>query len=353
MIELRNISKRVGSFSLAGVNLKVRRGEYLVVLGPTGSGKTLLLDLIVGRQKPDSGRIMLAGEDITFSPPEARNVGIVYQECLLFPHLSVSENIRYGLKSKKIPGRETVERFNDILYLLKIWYLAGRDPLTLSGGEKQRVALARALVIRPEVLLLDETLSSLDPNTRRELAEELKRIHRQLETTTIHVTHNFEEALSLADRIAVMQEGRIVQIGAPGDIFRAPQSEFVATFTGADNLFEGQSQVNEGLSEISVHNGFPEHVIRICSATRKEGKVWVTFRPEDVLISREQIKTSARNRYRGTIRSISNNGIVTKITVDVGIPIKSLVTRRSFQDLSLEINSEVYISFKATEVHVF
>ncbi|MDD5225295.1 MAG: ABC transporter ATP-binding protein [bacterium] len=353
MIELSNLSKRVGAFSLTGVNLKVRRGEYLVVLGPTGSGKTLLLDLIIGRLNPDGGRILLAGKDVTHTPPEERNIGIVYQECLLFPHLSVSENIRFGLKSQKLPGDETNRRFDGIVDLLNIRHLAGRNPQTLSGGEKQRVALARALVIRPEVLLLDETLASLDPNTRRELADELKLIHRRLETTTIHVTHNFEEALTLADRIAVMQQGGIVQIGPPGDIFRTPQSEFVATFTGAENLFEGLSNVKEGLAEISVRNGAPEHAIRICSATQKEGKVWVAFRPEDVLISREQIKTSARNCYRGKIRSISDNGIVTKVMVDVGIPIKSLVTRRSFQDLSLEINSDVYISFKATEVHVF
>ncbi|MFH1562031.1 MAG: ABC transporter ATP-binding protein [Nitrospirota bacterium] len=230
MIEIKDLRKNYSNFALKGINLKINEGEYFVILGHTGSGKTTLLEIIAGLVQSDEGKIWLNGKEISHLLPETRQIGFVYQDYALFPHLSVVENIKFGLKLKNLAKQIINERVSNMMDLLHIAHLASAYPKTLSGGEAQRVALARALVIQPQILLLDEPLSNIDPNLRQQIQSELKRIHQDLRITTIHVTHNFDEAIALADRIGVMHQGEILQVGSPMEIFNQPCSEIVARF---------------------------------------------------------------------------------------------------------------------------
>jgi len=225
MISIRNLYVELGDFTLKDASLDVKDGEYMVVVGPSGAGKTVLLESIAGLYSPERGEILLRGRDVTRLSPERRHVSIVYQDHALFPHLCVRDNILFGLRMRKIDEKECSEAFSRVVELFSIRSLLDRDPQTLSGGEQQKVALARALCVSPDVLLLDEPLSSLDPKTREEIEAELHHLHRELDVTTLHVTHNFEEAVALGDRIAVIGEGEVKQVGTPEDIFRKPNSE--------------------------------------------------------------------------------------------------------------------------------
>ncbi|HID10973.1 MAG TPA: ATP-binding cassette domain-containing protein, partial [Candidatus Latescibacteria bacterium] len=209
-------------FRLRGIDLQVERGEYFALIGPTGSGKTVFLEVLAGLRGVESGRIFLDGREVTYIPPEERRVGLVTQHQDLFPHMSVLENVMYGLKARGIGRREAERRARDVLELLGIGELSERRPGFLSGGERQRVALCRALAIRPDVLLLDEPLSSVDPPLRRSLREELKRTSRKLSLTVLHVTHDREEVFSLAERVGVMIGGKMVQCGRVEDVVRCP-----------------------------------------------------------------------------------------------------------------------------------
>ena len=352
MIELKNISVEAGEFSLEDISLKVNEGEYFVILGPTGSGKTLLLETIIGIFSLKAGRVLINGVDISNNPPEKRNIGFIYQDYMLFPHLNVSDNIKFGLKSKK-PGDLEIERkLNEIVNLMEIKHLLSRNVRTLSGGEQQRTALARAIVTSPDVLLLDEPLSSLDPRTRERLQFELKKIHSEIKTTTIHVTHDFEEAISLADRIAVMNCGKIVQTGTPDEIFRKPASEFVAKFVGSENLFKGNAvKLEDGIVKVKINN----IEIFASSSSDKEGEVYVSIRPEDIIILKDACKCSepAVNRFEGKITEISGKGVLAKITVDIGVPVTVIMTRGAYLEEKFTAGSKISIIFKAMDVHVF
>jgi len=341
MIDIKNLSKRWEGFALENINLEIRDNEYFTILGPTGAGKTLLMECIAGLHSPDKGSIWLNEKDITDLSPEKRNVGFVYQDYMLFPHMNVEENIRFGLKLRK-RSDDGIARISD---LLKITPLLKRNPGTLSGGEQQRVALARVLVTNPDVLLLDEPLSALDIRTRENLREELQRIHKEMKTTTIHITHNFEEAF-LGDRIAVMNNGIVAQVGEPDEVFRKPNSEFVASFVGEGNLFKGNSTIAEDIALIDVEG------ITIQAATKKKGPLHVFIHPEDIILSKKPFSSSARNAFKGKITEVSTKGVINHISVDVGIKFKTMITRRSYQEMKLNVGSEVWISFKASKVHV-
>ena len=224
--------------AVAGVDLTVEEGEFFTLLGPSGSGKTTLLRLIAGFERPDSGRIELAGRDVTWLPPYARDTNTVFQDYALFPHMSVSENIGYGLRVKGIPRPERQERVDRALRMVRLDGLDKRRPNQLSGGQRQRVALARAVVNEPEVLLLDEPLGALDLKLRQEMQLELKRIQKEVGITFVYVTHDQEEALTMSDRIAVMARGQIEQIGSPVEVYERPATEFVAGFIGVSNVLD-------------------------------------------------------------------------------------------------------------------
>ena len=238
-IRLRGLVKRYGdTAAVDGVDLDVRRGEFFTMLGPSGSGKTTTLRMIAGFERPDEGTVELAGEEVSRRPPFERDVNTVFQDYALFPHLSVADNVAYGLRVKKVPKPERRTRTDEALEMVRLPGLGDRKPSQLSGGQRQRVALARAIVNRPRVLLLDEPLGALDLKLRQEMQVELKRIQQEVGITFVYVTHDQEEALTMSDRLAVFNDGRIEQIGAPADVYEHPASEFIAGFVGVSNVLE-------------------------------------------------------------------------------------------------------------------
>ncbi|MHA1267020.1 MAG: tungstate ABC transporter ATP-binding protein WtpC [Candidatus Helarchaeota archaeon] len=350
MLILDQITKSWETFQLKNITLEIKEGEFFVILGPSGAGKTLLLEVIAGIHYPDSGNIFFKGEDITWVPPEKRKVGFVFQDYALFPHMRIWQNIEFGLKMLKLSRQAKVERVEKMMKLMGILPLAKRYPDTLSGGEQQRIALARALILEPRLFLLDEPLSALDYNTRYQLREEISRIQRKLNITTIYVTHDRMEAITLADRLAIMNDGEIVQIGTPNEIFRSPKNEFVAQFTGFENIIEGYSRYDPNSKLSRVDCG--EFEIQV--PTSKEGRVKTCIRPEDVAISLQPPKSSVRNVIEGRVVSLRDQGAVMKVKVRIGqeTEIAALITHQSFIDLKLRINSVVYVGFKATAIQV-
>jgi molybdopterin-binding protein len=348
MIQIKNLYVDLGDFMLRDINLDVTAGDYFVILGPTGAGKTILLESIAGLYPVKSGEIWLRGKEVTHLEPEKRGVSIVYQDHVLFPHLSVADNITFGLKLNHESQQELTKTLDWLAELLNIAHLLSRSPETLSGGEKQKVALARALSVKPELLLLDEPLSALDPETREGVQQELRLLHNQLKITTIHVTHDFEEAVALGDRIAVLGDGCIKQTGTPDEIFRRPNSEFVARFAMARNIFTGKVVGKKNESAILQTEG-----IELVVATDLRGKLHGSIRPEDILISAEPLHSSARNSLLGTITNITDKGSTLYLTVTVPPDFTCLVTRRSFEDMKLTEGQKVYLTFKASAVHIF
>jgi putative spermidine/putrescine transport system ATP-binding protein len=238
-IRLRGLTKRYGALAAVdGIDLDVRRGEFFTMLGPSGSGKTTTLRLIAGFERPDAGSVELRGLDVADRPPFERDVNTVFQDYALFPHLTVAENVEYGLRIRKVPKPERRARAQEALEMVRLPDRGGHKPGQLSGGQRQRVALARAIVNRPQVLLLDEPLGALDLKLRQEMQVELKRIQLQVGITFVYVTHDQEEALTMSDRLAVFNRGRIEQIGAPAEVYERPANEFIAGFVGVSNLLD-------------------------------------------------------------------------------------------------------------------
>jgi putative spermidine/putrescine transport system ATP-binding protein len=238
-VRVDGLRKRYGDVTAVdGVDLEIRRGEFFTMLGPSGSGKTTTLRVIAGFEQPDEGRVELRGRDVSTLPPYARDVNTVFQDYALFPHMTVQENVEYGLRVKKVPRAERRRRAGEALALVQLDGYSARKPSQLSGGQRQRVALARAIVNRPQALLLDEPLGALDLKLRQELQVELKRIQQELGITFVYVTHDQEEALTMSDRLAVFNQGRIEQLGAPAEVYEHPASEFIAGFVGISNVLE-------------------------------------------------------------------------------------------------------------------
>lgn len=348
MIKIHGLTKRLKDFNIEDIDLDIKEKEYFVILGPTGTGKTVLLELIAGLVCPDRGNIFFNGEELTELPPEERNIGMVYQDYMLFPHLNVKENITFGLKVRGVKREERERALKKIVRLFRIEHLLTRDVKNLSGGEKQRVALARALITAPRILLLDEPLSALDPGTKEQLQENLKELHERLETTTLHITHDFNEALALADRIAIMHNGKIVQTGKPEEIFKQPNSSFVAEFVGVKNIFRGRVLVEGEDKYVELNNG-----LKIAVITDREGWVNLIVRPEDILISYEPFVSSARNCFSGEVVNIRNRLSMVELTVDIGVELIVYITGHSLKEMGITRGKRVFVTFKASAVHVF
>ena len=288
-VTLDRVTKRFGELTaIDQISLAVRRGELMTLLGPSGCGKTTLLNLVAGFLLPESGEIAIDGRQVTNIPTYRREIGIMFQNYALFPHMNVAENVGYGLRMRRLPKPEIARRVADALALVKLEGVNDRKPRQLSGGQQQRVALARALIIRPKVLLLDEPFSALDRNLRAAMQVELKDIQRKLGVTTIFVTHDQGEALSLSDRIAVIAEGRIRQLGAPGEIYRRPADRFVASFIGDVNVLSARLERDDGATATVAVGG-----VRVLvpagplKAVEPGGTVDLFLRPEDLRIGRE------------------------------------------------------------------
>lgn len=348
MLELQNISKDMGEFLLDSVSMKVEKGDYLVILGPTGAGKTILLETVAGVYPPDNGRIFLNNRDITDEEPRKRNICMVYQDYMLFPHLNVEDNIGFGLRIQKVDKDKIRARVKEVAELFGISHLLHRYPDTLSGGEKQRTAISRAIIMDPEVLLLDEPLSALDGQTRERLRSELKNLHRMFGTTIIHITHNFSEVFALADKVAVMNKGEIVQYGFPDDIFRKPNCEFTANFMGVENIFRGRCIKVADYTHINI-----EGLTLISSSQTDEAEAFASIRPEDIIVSREPVETSARNSLKGKVIDIIDSGTLVKLCVDTGIVFMVVLTRQGWREMDLKEGDELYLMFKASSVHIF
>jgi len=348
MIEIKRLCVDLGEFVLNDVSLSIDEGEYFIILGPTGAGKTVLLESIAGLNPIRSGELWLRGHNVTNVEPEKRHISIVYQDHVLFPHMTVKENLLFGLKMQHLSVEEQNENLNWVVDLMGIDRLLHRNPETLSGGEKQKVALGRAIITRPELLLVDEPLSALDPETRENVQQELRHLHRTLGLTILHVTHDFEEAISLGTRIAVIGDGRLMQEGTPEEIFRHPNSEFVARFAMTRNIFQGTAKRKADGSTVFRVND-TEFVI----AVELEGSRHASIRPEDILISSEPLRSSARNCFPATITNVLDRGSTLYITADIPPELSCLVTRQSFQEMELQEGKKVYLTFKASSIHLF
>jgi putative spermidine/putrescine transport system ATP-binding protein len=305
VVSLRAISKRYDDFAAVdNISLDVRRGELLCLLGPSGCGKTTTLRMVAGFVEPTAGSIYISGQDVTVLPPYRRDTGMVFQSYALFPHMTIGANIAFGLENIGVPKAERARRVEEMLTLVELTELASRYPSELSGGQQQRVALARALAMRPAVLLLDEPFSNLDAQLRVRLREELRSLIDRVNITTLFVTHDQEEALMLSDRIAVINRGRIEQIGTPEDIYERPESRFVAEFIGWCSILEGEARGGTFVSR----NGLELFV------EGASGPTTIVIRPQNIKI---KSATSGQNNLVGRVESSNYYGAMTRLSIVV------------------------------------
>jgi len=345
MIRIENLNIHLQDFRLKNIHLEVEENEFFMLMGPTGAGKTVLLETIAGLIPANTGRIFIQGRDVTRLPSEKREVGLVYQDHALFPHLSVLENITYGLRFHGIAREEGEKRLRRLTQWLNIKHLLQRLPVNLSGGEKQRVALARALIVRPRVLLLDEPLSALDPGFREEIRNALKSLHKNTDTTFLMVTHDFGEALALADRGAVIDHGAIEQVGAIHEIFQRPCSCSVADFVGMKNLFEARFQ--DGVADV---HGIK---IRMNKAPETHHR-YVAIRPEDITVERNPLPSTHQNTFPAVVTAITSQGFTYEVHAAAEkVTFKALVTKKSLVNKEIREGLEVFISFDPVSVHSF
>ena len=358
MIDVNQLSARLGAFELRDVTFRIPASGYGVVIGPAGSGKTTLLEAIAGIVRTQSGSVRLGDREVTHAAPDERGAGLVYQHGYLFPHLSVLENLQYGSRDPA-----TVD---ELVRRLEISPLQGRDVRSLSGGERQLVSLARALARRPEVLLLDEPFSALDPRRRGKTRREVRALHREWGFTALQVTHDFTEAGLLGDVAVLLDGGRVLQSGPPEQVFRKPASPYIAEFLGAENVFAGNAKVLaeaapdwlEG-DPASLAHGY--HAIEFTSGpltlytvgSAGDGPCYAVIRSEEVTLSLAPQSTSARNEFQGRVMEVGTLGAFARVTLDVdGVPLVAAVTTRSVQEMGLHEGSIVYATFKALGVHL-
>jgi len=347
-IELRNVTKKYGDLTaLDQVNLEVARGEVLSLLGPNGSGKTTLLRIVAGIETPTNGEIYFRSVKTTTHKDNdsTRHVTMVFQRTLMFTG-TVYDNVAYGLKLKGTSRRQVATTVKDVLKTVKLEGFEKRAAKKLSGGEQQRVAIARALALDTEVLLLDEPTASIDPRNVSIIEEVIERINKEKKTIII-ATQNMSQAQNLSHRVAVLNRGTIEKVGAFPEIFETP-NRFVAEFVRVENIFSGVSKVTEeGTSLIDVGNG--NHIE---AAFERTGTTTVHVRPEDIILSTQPVVSSARNTFEGRITEISDLGSIVKLKVRAGKDFTVQITRRSFSEMGLTLDSKVFLAFKASSVQI-
>ena len=348
MITLRELKTVLADFTMGQIDLEIGAGEYFVLLGPTGAGKTVLLETIAGLNQPTGGRVLLDGRDITALPLHRRGLGMVFQGQCLFSHLRVEDNIAYPLRVKRIGRRARERRVAEMAEELDVSKLLRQYPDSLSGGERQRVALARTLINEPRCLLLDEPLSAIDASGRGEMRHLLKALQHKHNLTVLHVTHDFEEALALGDRIGVMNDGRVVETGTPEQLFTRPGTHFVAEFLGGDNLFSGTIVSKDGqYAFVTEHNEFslpPQSIA---------GQAYLFIHPQDIVLSRKPLDSSARNCLAGQVRHITAHPAGTAtVEIDAGDVFGVTVLARTVSEMNLTVDEGVYLTFKSSGTHV-
>jgi molybdate/tungstate transport system ATP-binding protein len=343
MIAIDHLTVRLPGFTVSDVNLTVETGEFFSLLGPTGAGKTLILESIAGLVKPDCGRIRIGPRNVTRLPPEKRGVGIVYQDHALFPHLSVKQNIGYGLRYQTGTGAPKNLSLDGLVHRLGLSHLLDRSTRNLSGGEKQRVALARALAIDPEVLLLDEPLSSLDPNFREEIRQLLKDLHQETGITVLMVTHDFSEAHFLAQRVAVIQNGKIEQVGNVRDVFMKPATPFVAKFVGMKNLF--RAEFNDKCATVAPLTFQIPHP--------GNGRLHVAIRPEHIELFPAVPERRHANLMQASVAQISNQGFYCDIILDAsGVRFHAILTTSRMHAIGVVPGQQVTMGIPPDRIHL-
>jgi len=351
MLSVRQICKVLPDFQIRDVSFEIQPGQYFVLLGRTGVGKSLLLQIIAGLIRPETGRIFLDGKDITNEKIQKRGIGLVFQDSALFPHMTVYDNIAYPLRCRKLGHRHIHKCIRELAEDFEVSGLLKRRPPTLSGGQTQRVSLARAVASEPQCLLLDEPLSSLDTKSRSEMRALLRKIHRRRQQPILHVTHDYTEAVSLATHIAVMENGRIAQVGTAEEIFQRPKSEFIARFVGVRNFFNGQLEGSDH-EQVRLKRFSTDGLDFSVLTDSPGGSGYIMVRSEDVTISNVASRTSARNSFEGTIIDIVPAGGGMEVIVDIGtskvVEIAALVTNESVKTLRLHCGKRVWVSFKAS-----
>ena len=348
LLSLYGITKKYGEITaLNGVNLEILEKDLLAIIGPNGAGKTTMLKIMAGIETPTKGKIIYKGRQITNNfDAIRRNFTMVFQKTVVFD-TTVFNNVAYGLKIRGIPKNEIKSLVDEALELVKLEGYENRQAKKLSGGEQQRVALARALVLRPEMLLLDEPTANLDPKTTSIIEEVINYANRELGTTVVIATHNMFQVQKIAKKAALILNGRIIEKGTIEEIFLKP-SLVMTNFAGFENVFVGNAKpTGKGTALIELGNG-----LEIEAAIEKSGKVTVYVRPEDVIVSKIPLESSARNVLKGRIIEVSDSGQVVRLKVDAGKVITSQITRRSFEEMKLNVGTEVFLTFKASSVHV-
>ncbi len=347
-VRIDNVVKKFGDFrAVDGVSISVKEGEFFTLLGPSGCGKTTLLRMIAGFNKIDQGEIYFGNKLINNIAPNKRDIGMVFQNYAVFPHMSVAENVAYGLKARKVPKAEREKRVMEALELVQIADLKDRRPDALSGGQQQRVALARAFVIEPSILLMDEPLSNLDAKLRVQMRGMIKKLQSKLGITTIYVTHDQEEALSISDRIAVMNAGHIMQIGKPDAIYRKPDNLFVANFIGNSNQLEGRiSHCSEGGEAVIELKGECREDVKL--RERYTGNVTAAIRPEHFIFAEK-----GRNTLHGKIETATFLGDFVQYEVELSDGQVIEVNEYGNMDDLREEGTEVDLAFKADHISIY
>lgn len=346
-ITINNVVKRYGDKTIIdGLSLDIKPGEFFTLLGPSGCGKTTLLRMIIGFNSIEGGVIKIDDEVINSVPVNKRNMGMVFQNYAIFPHMSVGENVAFGLKNKKLSKNEIKSRVDEILNIVKIEDLKDRMPDQLSGGQQQRVALARAIVTHPKVLLMDEPLSNLDAKLRIEMRNAIKNIQQQMGITTVYVTHDQEEALAVSDRIAIMNKGVIQQIGTPKQVYERPSNTFVSNFIGTSNLLEGTVEIHGEKKYIQFENGYREEV-DIPGEFTEDIDVFVSIRPQDFIISTEG------EGIEGIVKNSMFLGINTHYFIELSQDLLMEVTQDPDISEDIEENTKVYLKIKPNKVNIF